>query len=104
MDADPGCDIAAVARWLVEGAHSARQPAEVLAQLCERLTAGGIPLSRAAVFVRTLHPQVMGRRLSWQPHTGIGIGETGHETVDTETFRLSPVAHVYSTGARLRRR
>jgi adenylate cyclase len=34
----------------------------VLAELCSRLVASGIELWRVAVFVRTLHPQVMGRR------------------------------------------
>jgi hypothetical protein len=37
MAADSRCDTSAVARWLVQGARSAGQPADVLKQLCEQL-------------------------------------------------------------------
>ena len=71
------CDTSPVANWLIDGARSASQPQEVMGQLCERLLAHGIPLWRSSVFVRTLHPQVMGRRLSWQPDTGVSVSEAG---------------------------
>ena len=58
----PTGEIKEVVDWLIDGARSAPQPVQVLAQLSERLVACGIPLWRVAVFVRTLHPQVMGRR------------------------------------------
>lgn len=47
--------------WLVDGARSATDSAQVLAELCNRLVACGIPVWRVAVFVRTLHPDVFGR-------------------------------------------
>jgi adenylate cyclase len=100
----PPGDTAAVARWLIAGARSASQPAEVLAQLGEQLTTCGIPLWRVSVFVRTLHPQVIGRAFSWQPDVGVTIREAGYEALDTEVYRLSPVVHVYNTGMPLRRR
>jgi adenylate cyclase len=55
-------------------------------------------------FVRTLHPQVMGRRLSWQPDTGVTISDAGYERLDEDIYRLSPVTHVFNTGTPLRRR
>jgi adenylate cyclase len=102
--ADSSCDTSPVAQWLIEGARSAPQPPDVLAQLCEQLVACGIPLRRVSVFVLTLHPQVMGRRLSWQPDTGVTIIEAGYERRDDDIYRLSPVVHVYNTGIPLRRR
>jgi len=48
--------------WLIDGARSDAPSEEVLASLCQRLIACGMPLSRVAVFVTTLHPDVMGRR------------------------------------------
>ena len=45
-------DTGAVAAWLIDGARSAPRPDLVLEQLCDRLVAAGIPLSRVAVFVR----------------------------------------------------
>jgi adenylate cyclase len=56
------CDTSAIAAWLTDGARSATRPQLILAELCERLVACDIPLWRVAVFVRTLHPQIMGYR------------------------------------------
>ena len=97
-------DTGAVARWLVEGAPPATQPGEVLAQFCERLVAAGIPLWRTAIFVRTLHPAVMGRRLMWQPDTGVKMSEAGFERLEDDDYLASPVTHVYGTRRALRRR
>jgi adenylate cyclase len=41
--------IRAIADWLIDGARSAPVPQEVLAQLCGRLVACGIPLWRVAL-------------------------------------------------------
>ena len=102
-EAGADCDTSAVANWLIDGARPASQPQEVMAQLCERLVAHGIPLWRTALFVRTLHPQVMGRRLVWQRETGVQITEAGFGRLEAEDFLASPIAHVYRTGAALRR-
>src|SRR5690349_19097975 len=59
-------DAQSVVDWLNDGARSAPMPDQVLAQLCERLVQCGVPLWRVAVYVRTLHPQVMGRQFIWQ--------------------------------------
>src|SRR5712671_6040315 len=48
-------EIKEIVDWLIDGARSAPQPAQVLAQLSERLVACGIPLWRVAVFVRRRH-------------------------------------------------
>jgi adenylate cyclase len=93
-----------VVAWLVGGAHSAETADAVLAEMCERVVACGIPVWRAAVFIRTLHPQIMGRRLEWREGIGIMIGEGSHEVYDTAAFRGSPVARVYESGQPLRQR
>jgi adenylate cyclase len=60
------CDTSSAVDWLADGARSAAQSDEVLAELCDRLVACGIPLWRVAVFVNTLHPEIIGRRFIWQ--------------------------------------
>ena len=97
-------ELRAVADWLIDGARSAPQPQQVLSELCERLLACGIPLWRVAVFVRTLHPNVMGRRLIWRPGAAVEMSEAPFELLDTANFRDSPVARVYSTGEPIRRK
>ena len=96
--------IKAVVDWLLDGARSAPQPQDVLAQLSERLVACGIPLWRVAVFVRTLHPNVMGRRFTWRPDAEVELTEAPFELLETEYFRDSPIARVYQTGVAIRRK
>ncbi len=96
--------IRAVADWLIDGARSAASSQQVLAQLCERLVACGIPLWRVAVFVRTLHPNVMGRRFVWRPGAEVQISEAPFEVLESTDFRDSPLARVYETGRAVRRR
>jgi adenylate cyclase len=100
----PTCDTRAIADWLVDGARSASQPQLILAELCERLVACGIPLWRVAVFVRTLHPQIMGRRVVWRLGAGVEISEAPFELLETAAFLDNPIARVYATGDALRRR
>jgi len=99
---NPG--VAAIAAWLIDGARSAQRPEGVLAELCSRLVASGIELWRVAVFVRTLHPQVMGRRFLWRPDSGVTVVEAPFEILETAEFRDSPFAQVYASGVPLRRR
>src|SRR5690242_20132380 len=98
------CDTRSVAEWLVDGARSAPRSEQVLQELCERLLACSIPLWRAAVFVRTLHPSVTGRRFLWQAGAPVQVGELPFEDLDTAKYRASPVVSVYSIAAPLRRR
>jgi adenylate cyclase len=103
-DAMPSHELKAVVDWLIDGARSAPLPQQVLAQLSDRLVACGIPLWRVAVFVRTLHPQVMGRRFIWRPGAEIEMSEAPFGVLETAEFLNSPVARVYETGRPVRRK
>ena len=103
-ETEAGVDTGAVARWLAGGARPAAQANEFMAQLCKRLVACGIPLWRTAIFVRTLHPAVMGRRFMWRQDTGVRISEAGFDRLEDDDYLASPVTHVYGTGLPLRRR
>jgi adenylate cyclase len=97
-------DIRRVLDWLAGGALSGEQSQDVLAELCERMVACGIPLWRVAVFVTTLHPDVMGRRFLWQAESGVTTSDALHDLKETEDFKRSPFSTVYATRAALRRR
>jgi adenylate cyclase len=97
-------EIRAVVDWLIDGARSAPLPQQVLAQLSDRLVACGIPLWRVAVYVRTLHPQVMGRRFIWRPGAEIEESEAPFGMLETAEFLNSPVARVYETSRPVRRK
>jgi adenylate cyclase len=93
----------AVAGWLIDGARSAMDSAAVLGQLCERLVAGGLPLARVGVFVRTLHPQLLGRSFVWQPGAEVQTNLAPAEFVLSAQYLESPIARVYDTRQALRR-
>jgi adenylate cyclase len=97
-------DIGRVLDWLAGGALSGEQSQDVLAELCERMVACGIPLWRVAVFVTTLHPDVMGRRFLWQAESGVTTSEALHDLKQTDEFVRSPFSAVYATRVPLRRR
>jgi adenylate cyclase len=97
-------DPASAARWLAEGAPGAVLPDQVLAGLCERLAASGMELWRVAVFVRTLHPHIMGRRFTWYPEKDVETSQAPYTVMVGAEYLASPVVRVYETGAPIRRR
>ena len=97
-------DIRTVVDWLADGARSGVASQDVLAELCGRMVECGIPLWRVAVFVTTLHPDVMGRRFLWQAESGVTTSEALFAVMETDDYRTSPFATVYATRQPLRRR
>ena len=97
-------DIHAVLGWLAGGALSGAQSQDVLAELCEKMTACGVPLWRVAVFVTTLHPDVMGRRFLWQADSGVTTSDALFDILETDDYRKSPFTTVYATRQPIRRR
>src|ERR1700730_15662305 len=93
----------AVVDWLMDGARSTPLAQEVLSEICQRLTARGLPLWRAVVFVRPLHPQSVGRRFAWGPDTGTVVTDGSFDLLDRDVFRNSPVTYVTTTGEALPR-
>ncbi|MDR3420207.1 MAG: adenylate/guanylate cyclase domain-containing protein [Xanthobacteraceae bacterium] len=97
-------NIRQVLDWLAGGALSGAESQDVLAELCERLVACGIPLWRVAVFVTTLHPDVLGRRFLWQRSSGVTTSDALFSLTETDDYRKSPFTTVYATRQPLRRR
>lgn len=91
-----------VADWLIDGARSAERSDLVLSQLCDRLVTAGIPLWRVGVFVRTLHPDVFGRSFVWRRGSEVVTSAASFEVVDTEAYRTSPLARLFSSGEAVR--
>jgi adenylate cyclase len=96
-------DIRSVVDWLTDGARSAPRAEDLIRELCHRMIEGGIPLWRAAVFVNTLHPDIFGRRFTWQAGKGVVVLEGPYALMETDEYRNSPVTAVRSNGQSLRR-
>jgi adenylate cyclase len=93
-----------IVAWLVGGARSAQTPDGFLTELYERMLMAGVPLWRAAVFVRTLHPQVMGRRFEWWQGSVTKITEASYELSEGPEINDRLFSLVYGSGEGFRRR
>jgi adenylate cyclase len=90
--------------WLHDGCPSMPTAGEALSELCTRLTACGVPLGYGAIFARTLHPEIMGRRWIWHLKNGVTASSVGYDLFDNPEYRYSPIKHVFDHGERIRRR
>ena len=90
--------------WLIDGARSATSPPRMVADLCERLVQAGLPLWRVGLFVRTLHPDVLGRNFIWRPGAEVVTGSADHDFLDSPEFINSPLAIVFGEGREVRHR
>ena len=90
--------------WLIDGARSATSPPRMVADHCERLVQAGLPLWRVGLFVRTLHPDVLGRNFIWRPGAEVVTGSADHDFLDSPEFINSPLAIVFGEGREVRHR
>jgi adenylate cyclase len=95
-------DLRKLTDWLIDGARSAPSPPQMMAETCERLVAAGLPLGRVGIFVRTLHPDIVGRNFIWRPGTEVVVGSANYEMLDSTEFRNSPLAIVFGEGREVR--
>jgi adenylate cyclase len=97
-------DLTNITDWLIDGARSAIDPPRMMAETCERLVEAGLPLWRVGVFVRTLHPDIIGRNFVWRPGAEVAVGTADFDFPDSPAFRSSPLAIVFREGREVRYR
>jgi adenylate cyclase len=97
-------NIQRITGWLLEGSRAAKTPEELLRLLCEKLTDDGLPLWRVGIFVRTLHPDVMGRAFIWRPGSEVFVGAAEHSFLESDSYRTSPLSVMFSSGQTVRHR
>jgi adenylate cyclase len=90
--------------WMCDGAQPYADGRSIVSKICEKLVAAGIPVSRHALFILTIHPIVKGRRLSWTPGEGTIIRETGFALFDTDEYHRNPMPDIERTRQPVRRR
>jgi len=95
-------DLQKLTEWLIDGARSAPSPPRMMAETCERLLAAGLPLWRVGVFVRTLHPDIIGRNFVWRPDAEVVVGSANYDMLDSPEFLNSPLAIVFGQGREVR--
>ena len=100
-------DIVELAAWVAEAGLAGRTETELVAGVAERLSAAGMPLLRAQVFVDTLHPVHEGRIFRWDRDQAVATLSEYARGADAEAearWRGSPFFRLLETGESLLRR
>jgi adenylate cyclase len=82
-----------LARWLVGEGRFLANNAELLTAFCERLVAAGVPLARAWLHIRALHPQFGGVSRVWRPGRPLEQRYLDHGIEKTDAYLKSPVRY-----------
>jgi adenylate cyclase len=90
--------------WLLRHASRALGPEGLLERLCLLLRDHEIPVSRANLSVRTMHPEIFVRRIVWSAERGTESEIVPHFTRQQPIFTDSPVALIYEGAGPIRRR
>jgi adenylate cyclase len=93
-----------IADWLIDGARTDAGPPRMIAEICERLVAAGLPLWRVGVFVRTLHPDIIGINFIWRPGAEVVVNRAAFDALDSPEYINSPLAIVFREGREVRYR
>ena len=90
--------------WMVDGARPSAGTDEIIQGICKRLVAAGVPIYRFALFIYTLHPNLIGWRFVWTPDGGVvrSPGKIGLFT--TEEYTLNPLPTVIEKQVSIRRK
>jgi adenylate cyclase len=97
-------DLQKIIDWLIDGARTASSPPKMMAETCERLVQAGLPLWRVGIFVRTLHPDILGVNFIWRQGAEVVFGSARHDLLDSPEFLSSPLAFVFGEGREVRHR
>ena len=97
-------DLKKISDWLIDGARSAANPPLMVAEICERLVAAGLPIWRFGLFVRTLHPDILGVNFIWKPGAEVSYGTADFDLLDSPEYKRSPLAIVFGEGREVRHR
>src|SRR5262249_51785934 len=95
--------VAPVIDWMMHRGRHLPTREEVVAGICERVRAAGMPIDRVAFFLWTLHPQYAGVALFWDG-TQVTMSRGAHGFKQTDVYLKSPAARVTEAGERVIRR
>jgi adenylate cyclase len=91
--------------WLMRDAWEASSTPELLARLARHMASVGVPVTRMALLVRTLHPQVMGTAHFWSHKLdAVESFDLSHSGAEEERFLSSPLVPIFAGRGGIRRR
>lgn len=97
--------VTAVTDWLMQQALGQASLEDVFDGCCQRLDAAGLPISRAMVTFRTLHPLYASTIMFWRRGEDVRSSRTRHEDAfSSEEFTNSPIHRLLTTSTPFLRR
>jgi adenylate cyclase len=92
---------AALTDWLIRDGRFLSSNNELFIAFCERVHAAGIPVDRASLHLRALHPQYRGVSRTWKPGQPLRERFMDHGIEKTAMYIESPVRAAVEAGSRL---
>jgi len=96
-----GDPIREISDWLTREGRFLADNAALFTAFCERVVGLGIPIDRASLHLRAMHPQYRGVSRIWQPGQPLDERFLDHGIERTATYRDSPVRVVVEEQKRL---
>jgi adenylate cyclase len=90
--------------WMVDGARPSSDAKQIIDGICKRLVAAGVPVARFALFIYTLHPNLIGWRFTWTPEGGVQKSPGPVGLFSTDEYTLNPLPAVIETKVSIRRK
>jgi adenylate cyclase len=90
--------------WMVDGARPSASTFGIVEGICTRLVAAGIPIDRFALFIYTLHPNLIGWRFTWTPKEGVQQREGKIGLFSTDEYIINPLPTVVEKQVAIRRK
>jgi adenylate cyclase len=90
--------------WMVEGARPSSDAPQIIDGICRRLVAAGVPVSRFALFIYTLHPNLIGWRFVWTPEKGVTKSPGPRGLFSTDEYLINPLPTVIDQQISIRRK
>ena len=97
-DGDP------VAEWLLDEGRRIPRTRDLLDALCRRLRESGVPLWRAVLSIRAIHPKILSTVYYWLRDADSVVLERGYDILDDPIYLNSPFKVIHDGAAALRRR
>jgi adenylate cyclase len=96
---------AAVVHWMLHHGRHMTRMREFGDEMCRRIVAAGIPISRGFCAVGTLHPQIEAAAYTWNRSASGAMRRLAeHGLTEQPSYKASPTAAVQATRRMLRRR
>src|SRR5690606_29709755 len=93
-----------VVEWLLAEGRHIRRSRDLLDALCRRLRESGVPLWRAVLSIRAIHPKILSTVYYWlRDADPVGL-DRGYDILDDPAYLKSPFKVIHDGAGALRRR